>query len=457
MVTSAQHLNSDKILKLEPHPNKQEKFIAKFYSKYTRKLIEYWEMTGDAAEINGNNFNQLRSEHKIIPDGKHYRFYPNSTKYMFELNYKKGERKGIFIGYYKSGEVRFKGKIGDPRIEKLTHYYKSGEVKEIENFRLGIKWGKQIQYYPNGNKKSISDYQNGTKDRKYYFYYPNGQLKRQLKIEWDEKVSEKCFDENGNQINCSPITEGPKYPGGIDSLKAMIEKINFDFNVDENDTLTCLIAFEIDSTGISDIHDFNFRNNDAFYKTLADWINWLPTFIPAQKENHPTNCMVYIVFPVFQNQVIWSGDLTSTNKTNRYFEKQEEIETYSWDFPIPAKGDIYFIAEEMPKFPGGEHALRRYITNQIKYPKVARRKGIQGKVYVNFVIDTDGSVSDVQVYKSVDPLLDSEAIRIVNSMPNWKPGKQKGKPVSVSYTVPINFELERKASKYSIETNSTEL
>jgi len=104
--------------------------------------------------------------------------------------------------------------------------------------------------------------------------------------------------------------------------------------------------------------------------------------------------------------------------------------------------EVFFIVEDMPEFPGGEAALRAYIGNSIKYPVIAQENGVQGKVYVTFVVGKDGSVSDAKIARGVDPSLDKEAIRVVNTLPKWKPGKQRGKPVNVSYTVPINFQLQ---------------
>jgi len=106
------------------------------------------------------------------------------------------------------------------------------------------------------------------------------------------------------------------------------------------------------------------------------------------------------------------------------------------------EGQIFFIVEDMPEFPGGDLALRKYIANAINYPVIAQENGIQGKVYVQFVVDKDGSVSDARIARGVDPSLDKEALRVVNALPKWKPGKQRGKPVRVSYTVPINFVLQ---------------
>jgi protein TonB len=103
---------------------------------------------------------------------------------------------------------------------------------------------------------------------------------------------------------------------------------------------------------------------------------------------------------------------------------------------------VFFIVEDMPEFPGGDLALRKYIANSISYPVIAQENGIQGKVYVTFVVDKDGGVSDARIARGVDPSLDKEALRVVNTLPKWKPGKQRGKPVRVSYTVPINFVLQ---------------
>ena len=103
---------------------------------------------------------------------------------------------------------------------------------------------------------------------------------------------------------------------------------------------------------------------------------------------------------------------------------------------------VFFIVEDMPEFPGGETELRKYIAQSVKYPVIAQENGIQGRVYISFVVSKKGEVTEVKVARGVDPNLDKEAIRVVKAMPKWKPGKQRGKAVKVSYTVPINFVLQ---------------
>jgi TonB family protein len=103
---------------------------------------------------------------------------------------------------------------------------------------------------------------------------------------------------------------------------------------------------------------------------------------------------------------------------------------------------IFMIAENMPEFPGGEESLRKFITNSVVYPEIAINNGIQGKVYVTFVVTKNGSIANAKIARGVDPALDKEALRVVNSLPKWKPGKQRGQDVNVSYTVPINFMID---------------
>jgi periplasmic protein TonB len=105
-------------------------------------------------------------------------------------------------------------------------------------------------------------------------------------------------------------------------------------------------------------------------------------------------------------------------------------------------GEIFMIVEEMPEFPGGQEALQKYLASSVRYPVIAQENGIQGRVYVQFVIDQTGQVTNALVLRGVDPSLDREALRVVQAMPKWKPGKQRNRAVRVSYTVPINFVLQ---------------
>ena len=112
-----------------------------------------------------------------------------------------------------------------------------------------------------------------------------------------------------------------------------------------------------------------------------------------------------------------------------------------------AQGDeVYSSADKMPVFPGGEAALMMYVRDNISYPSIAEEKNIQGKVVVQFVVDTTGQVGEVKVARSVDPDLDREAVRVVKTLPPFTPGTRLGKPVNVWFTLPVNFKLENDIS-----------
>ena len=128
-------------------------------------------------------------------------------------------------------------------------------------------------------------------------------------------------------------------------------------------------------------------------------------------------------------QIVESKESQTTNQQPHRIEKVQE------DSPFD-------VVEQMPQFSGGMKALMDYLSTNISYPKEAHKKEIQGRVLVRFVVEKDGSISNAEVVKSVDPLLDAEALRVISSMPNWIPGKQNGKAVRVKYTIPITFNLD---------------
>lgn len=114
--------------------------------------------------------------------------------------------------------------------------------------------------------------------------------------------------------------------------------------------------------------------------------------------------------------------------------------------PEPPKHEeeskVFDIVEQMPSFPGGPAALMKFLSENIKYPVVAQENGVQGRVVVAFVVERDGSITDVHIARGVDPSLDKEAVRVVKSMPKWTPGKQNGSAVRVKFNVPVAFRLQ---------------
>ncbi|OFY93030.1 MAG: hypothetical protein A3K10_14660 [Bacteroidetes bacterium RIFCSPLOWO2_12_FULL_31_6] len=114
------------------------------------------------------------------------------------------------------------------------------------------------------------------------------------------------------------------------------------------------------------------------------------------------------------------------------FKQEEEV----------VEEEVFTIVESMPEFPGGTTKMMEYLRDNVKYPPAAKANGITGKVFVNFTIGKNGEIRDIKIIRGVHDLLDKEAIRVVKEMPAWKAGKQRGKPVSVSFNLPINFILK---------------
>ena len=138
---------------------------------------------------------------------------------------------------------------------------------------------------------------------------------------------------------------------------------------------------------------------------------------------------------------IGSFDVKGNDDANGEVLKAKEVIAQ----PEPPKVEetkVFDVVEQMPSFPGGPAALMTYLSQNTKYPVVAQENGVQGRVVVSFVVDRDGSITDVRVVRSVDPSLDKEATRVVKSMPNWIPGKQNGSTVRVKYNVPVSFKLQ---------------
>jgi len=117
-------------------------------------------------------------------------------------------------------------------------------------------------------------------------------------------------------------------------------------------------------------------------------------------------------------------------------DEDEEIEIIEED-----DDEFFMVVENMPIFPGGDLGLMKYIQKHVKYPAIAKEYNITGKVYVSFIVDKSGSVTNVKIVRGVDKNLDAEAVRVVKSLPKYKPGKQRGKAVRVMFTIPINFTL----------------
>jgi TonB family protein len=126
----------------------------------------------------------------------------------------------------------------------------------------------------------------------------------------------------------------------------------------------------------------------------------------------------------------YNNGQSSSNSESLFYEKSE------------VEDKVFDVVEQMPTFPGGQGALMKYLADNIKYPAEAQKNGVQGRVVVSFVVERDGSLSDFQIVRSVDPSIDEEAIRVAKAMPRWIPGRQNGSTTRVKYNIPVSFRLQ---------------
>lgn len=136
-----------------------------------------------------------------------------------------------------------------------------------------------------------------------------------------------------------------------------------------------------------------------------------------------------------------SAEQTKTEQSATEPEQSDDTKLLEQQEVSPEE-DVFTVVETMPEFPGGKKALYKFLADNIKYPEKAKKDGIQGRVFVNFIVESNGDVSNVNIIRGVSSELDKEALRVVKMMPKWKPGVQRGKNVRVSFNLPIKFTLD---------------
>ena len=166
--------------------------------------------------------------------------------------------------------------------------------------------------------------------------------------------------------------------------------------------------------------------------------------VEITKQEEPKPQPVEVPKQTTQLEIVQDDVETEDIEINADVEQNEVIEDYVAPEVVEeevVEQEIFQIVEEMPSYPGGEKALLEYVAKNIKYPQIARETGIQGRVFVGFVVEPDGSVSNVKILRGIGGGCDEEAMRVIKSLAKWKPGKQRGKAVRVSYQIPVVFKL----------------
>lgn len=237
----------------------------------------------------------------------------------------------------------------------------------------------------------------------------------------------------------------PEFPGGQGALLQFLARsVKYPVIAQENGIQGRVTAsFIVEKDGsISDIEVI--RGVDpSLDKEAVRVLSQMPNWKPGTQRGKEV-AVKYTVPVTFRlqgkdnNKPAPSGDQKEDNNGIIVVGYGEQKSTESVD----ASNQVFVMVEKMPQFPGGEDALNRFIAKTVQYPVIAQQNGIQGRVICSFIINPDGSISDVEVTQGVDPSLDKEALRVINQMPKWTPGMQRGKAVKVKYTTPVTFRLQ---------------
>ena len=219
----------------------------------------------------------------------------------------------------------------------------------------------------------------------------------------------------------------PEFPGGMgECMKFLSKNIQYPEEAMKNDVQgRVIVQFVVKKDGSISDPTIARGVNPLLDKEALRVINAMPKWKPGMHEGKAVN-VKYTIPVAFKLQ----GENADSKAAATPREAQVD------------ENGVYMVCDQMPMYPGGMQELMKFLQKNIQYPQDAEEKGIQGRVIVQFVVEKDGSIKDIKVVRGIDPSLDKEALRVINAMPKWEPGKHKGEAVSVKYTVPVNFKVQ---------------
>ncbi len=221
-------------------------------------------------------------------------------------------------------------------------------------------------------------------------------------------------------------------------------RLNLEFLADRKvmDAGFATKSYQYHLLGLTYSHKYGLSNNFNFSHLKQRII------MMNKKKTNGAGHIKYALFAIPAFALLLAGNISCSSEATKNDDVKEKAATEKPEVvEIPAekadtKDEVFMVVEQMPEFPGGMKELMTYLKDNIKYPKAAQDKKVQGRVIVQFVVEKDGTPTEFNVIRSVDPTLDAEALRVMKEMPKWKPGMQKGQAVRVKYTVPVSFKLQ---------------
>ena len=219
------------------------------------------------------------------------------------------------------------------------------------------------------------------------------------------------------------VEQPPRFPGGYEALERWKEQhiVYPEEAIERGAQGQVVVRFVILNTGEVADAEILRSIDPALDKEALRLVSSMPKWTPGMQDGNAVS-------------VRWDEPVTFTLPTAEEIAEMERKKKEK-------EQQVFDMVEQMPKFPGGQSALMQWLSTNMKYPKIAAENGIEGRVYVLFIVRSTGEITDIKIARSVDPSLDEEAIRTISRMPKWIPGKQGGEAVNVRYTMPLTFRL----------------
>ena len=358
----------------------------------------------------------LKTKTQLLFKGQNFNLekidgYNSRNKLLVDGTKKEYNEDEIIINEYLFKEKKLIGQ---------TLFYSDGKKQLSFECKANLKSGKYEFWYPNGQLNVSGNYLNDQKDGEFKLFDVSGNLLRTGVYQKGKLISGDAVIEN--KIFDNPEKQARFRGGNVafnDYLKSKTAQLECIKQIPASESYVIGLDLTIAETGKLVGIDVTSSPNAFDNEVLSAAFGQFPGFIPASVENMPVKSILSI-------------NLLLTNEGLRNLWEEGD----STDF------NVYDIVEQMPEFPGGEQELGKFIGTNVRYPVKAQELGISGNVYVRFIINKDGSLSNIYVSRSVHPLLDAEALRVIRMMPKWIPGRQNGEPVRLKGNIPINFILQ---------------
>ena len=271
--------------------------------------------------------------------------------------------------------------------------------------------------------------------------------------------------EKSNDSIYNVVEQMPEFPGGMDAMMKFIAgNVKYpEVAKDKGIQGRVFVSFVVEKDGsVSNVKVLRGIGGDCDEEAVRV-ISSMPKWKPGMQKGEPVR--VSYCIPIMFKLGQTNDEYKTTVKTVVAGDDEHSWKASTATLPDnpakdnmkPDKNGVYQVVDQMPEFPGGEKAMMKYLADNIKYPQKAKDNNIAGRVFVGFIVEKDGSISEVKVLRGIGGGCDEEAVRVIKAMPKWTPGKVKGEPVRVSYTIPLNFKLwDGKENKGSLANTKYE-